>query len=151
MNTTTTSALQRYYVFFGLLAAFCALAISVNLVVRRAPVHDAIIVQDLRNLGPAVDNYYLSQNRLPANLKAVSLSGLDTAKRLEAYKYRQTGTTTYELCATFLTERSQAGNNYSQPTYPNGIATPNPEIHHQGFQCFSYTVIPITQPYPAKL
>ncbi len=136
--------MKRYYIFFAVLAAICAVAISSNLLIRRGPVHDAKAAADIRSLQSAIDNHYVSRNsQLPATLAEVRVTG-DVTKRMADYTYRKTGTATYELCTTFITKQQ---NTYPPDSLKGPGDIPTPENHDKGHQCFTYTVLP---GYPMK-
>jgi len=128
--------MKRYYITFAVLAVICAFAIGTNMLLRQGPVHDQTAVNDIHTLQTAVDNYYLSQNRLPTNLGQISQLSPSVAKRLGDYEYQVTGLLSYELCTTFLTKH-QVGSAYPVTSVGDG----NPDIHAKGHQCFSYSEI----------
>jgi hypothetical protein len=141
----TPRPLRTYQVFFLTLGAFCALAIAVNLVVRRVPVHDATIESDLSSIASAIDSYASTQSvaapTLPANLSQLTEISDTTKRRLSQYEYHPRSISQYELCATFLAtgQRRNVGKPYSA-SYAD---TTN---HVKGRECFTYRV---TSSYPA--
>lgn len=66
-------------------------------------------VRDLREIAGAVDAYWTREEALPPDLGTLAgWQGLEAPSAdpvtEEPYRYRATGETTYELCATFATE-----------------------------------------------
>lgn len=128
--------MKRYYLFFLIIAAVSALAIGSNSLLRRGPVHDAQVTQDLSTIQSAVDTYYLSKQVLPDNLTQVRLDA-DVSHRAGEYEYVRIDQTSYQLCATFQTVHSSR-NSY-RATSPTGTELPDTEDHSKGRQCFTYT------------
>ena len=82
--------------------------------VQRARRLDWQRVNDLNELRSAVENYWSRHDTLPSNLAALSaeqgfrLPNGDP-ETAAAYEYRVTGETSYELCATFVTDTATWG------------------------------------------
>lgn len=137
--------MKRYYQFFAILAVISALAITSNILVRRGPVHDATVANDIRQLQSQIDNYYLSQNQLPKDLSQIRADG-NLAKRVGNYDYHVIDQDTYEICATFQTVHHS--DNQGKWVGPDGtVDIANPDEHGKGRQCFSYTVLPVQDLY----
>lgn len=134
--------MKRYYWFFGILAIASALAIASNVLLRRGPVHDAQVADDIRTIQQNVDNYYLAHNELPGSMAVLGLTG-GVSKRLPQYDYALTGALTYQICANFLTVHHSTGR-YAVPNNLGQVA--DPDEHGKGQQCFTYQVIPVNQP-----
>lgn len=137
--------MKRYYFFLAALVVVSALAIVSNLWLRRGPVHDANAVNDLRVIQYAIDNYYLSQNRLPKTLSQVQVPARELKSRLSDYEYMADDEDTYRLCATFLTgQHAQRGSGYASPEGLAAVPWADPGEHGKGHQCFTYNVMPIS-------
>lgn len=150
MNTKTANPLRIYQLFFLALGIFCIGAITINLIVRRAPVHDATIEADFTSIAGAIDSYVAAQSMMPPKLPA-SLSDLSelpsaTQKRLGDYDYNPISTSRYQLCATFLT--ASEGRNAGKPYYGTENDYVDPSRHSKGRECFTYTVTSISRPQP---
>lgn len=145
---SASAAIKPYYLFFAILTLIALAAIASNIVLRRGPVHDATVVQDIQVLQANIESYYLKQGQLPTSLGQLSLPGQTLADRLSNYDYQPTAAATYQLCATFQSDQTSAGNTYR--TYP-GTTTPDPNTHAKGRQCFTYSTPPSSGgPYPLK-
>jgi len=144
MNIKMSNPLRRYQIFFLALGVFCVAAVAVNLVVRRVPVHDATIENDLAAIASAVDAYSANHNSLPDNL--TQLTGLSpaTKKRLSDYEYIPGRTNQYELCATFLGVGQSTVKSYA----PLG-GTDDTSVHGKGRECFTYRANPPYAPAPS--
>mgnify|MGYP007095775077 FL=1 len=132
--------MKRYYLFFAVVIAVSLTAAVSLYLVRRGPVADQLLSNDMRAIASEIDNYYLTKNELPASLSQITFSTADLIDRARTLEYRvmNNGTTSgnqaqYELCATFRADQTS-----SRSTINYGAA-PNPDYHGKGRQCFTYT------------
>lgn len=124
--------MKRYYLIIGLICLVAVGAVTASYWLRRGPVADRQLAEDIGVAAQAVDTYYLGAKKLPASLRDVQLSGT-IKNRLRTIEYRPLDDKRYELCGTFLT--SQPGVNGPSGPY----ASPDPNRHSTGRQCFTYT------------
>ena len=79
-------------------------------------------VNDLQQIGSAVDAYWNTEKVLPPNLETVAasrnyyISSITDPATRAPYAYTMTGTSTYTLCATFETDSALEANTVPQPT-----------------------------------
>lgn len=132
--------MKRYYLFFVVIIVLSVVSAVSLYLLRRGPVADQLLADDIRTIATEIDNYYLTKNVLPANLSQVSFSTQALAQRADILEYRviDRGETSgsqaqYELCATFQSNQT------STKSSINYGGVPNPDYHDKGRQCFTYT------------
>lgn len=132
--------MRRYYYFFAITIVVSLVAAVSLYLLRRGPVADQLLSDNIRTIASEIDNYYLTKNALPSALDQVSFSTAELTARAGTLEYRvvDRGETAgsnaqYELCASFQTKQMSAN---STVTY-GGV--PDPSYHDKGRQCFTYT------------
>lgn len=109
--------------------------------VTQAKKQDLQRAEDLSGIDNMINNYYIENEELPADLSATRFNQFSDPKTGESYGYNVTGTQEYELCATF-----------------DLIADPNDEYryydgkdwyyHKEGYQCFKSSITSDLKPSP---
>lgn len=116
--------------------------------------------QDLQQITYAVDQFNQQNARLPSSLDElrnsqsyVSPSILNDPESNAPFDYRTTGTSTYELCATFSTVLTDANNAQPMAPAPYGAPVAGFWNHAAGHVCYSLHVTPTpaaVKPPPAQ-
>jgi hypothetical protein len=123
-------ARARYYILttglLGLAIVLAALLLPGG--AAKSAAHDRQAEQDLTTISSSISDYYQAENKLPASLSDLSLSG-SVAKRLGNYEYRAKSGGLYEICATF---KNDAGAAYGYQDFGFGFGS-----HSKGRQCFT--------------
>lgn len=122
----------------------------------RLALEDVQRVQDLSFIQNEVVEYWRTTETLPASLAAIG----DPIRYVEVpvdpvtgeqYEYTVTGTTSFELCATFATKSKEGVPEDSRAYYGAFSGTEAYFTHDVGRTCFTRTIDPArTTPYPAK-
>lgn len=105
--------------------------------VRESRIDDNQIT-DLQNIQWRIEEFYQINNALPTTIEDAfgTLSAPTAPTERSAYEYKLTGTSTYELCATFA--QDSASSEYSRPV---SMYEPNYSwTHKAGEWCFKRTV-----------
>jgi hypothetical protein len=124
----------------------------------RAQKQDSIRIQDLQNIQYQVVNYWQSKQKLPAALTDLNdpISNFSVPVDPQTgsnYVYKSTGTTSFQLCATFNAAAAApyGGTTLARPAAPMPAGDVGKPIqdnwqHGAGQQCFDRTIDP--QRYP---
>ena len=131
--------------FYASLAAVIAVFITAIFVVEsptetRNRRQDEAVLSNFSQIDSAINSYYVEQNVLPENLSVLAdeypyITG-DTLKNPatdEMFNYNIKATSTYELCANFLTSNKEAD---SRDFFPSKDLWP----HDAGYQCLEQKV-----------
>lgn len=150
--------MKRYWTFFGALGGLCLILIAMQVVISSRTNRDALISSDLGVLRQSIDDYATKNQRLPDDL--AGLSGLCDSKgytsnqgffgisfgnsandtcvqnRLNNYHYDKKTSSSFELCATFITK---AGDSATQTPANSVYSYSDFSVHNKGYQCFTNT------------
>jgi hypothetical protein len=113
---------------------------------QRALTLDHQRVNDLGQLQYSIEDYYKQNNQLPKTLEILTQNMYSPSSQLtktdpetnKLYDYTQTGSTTYQLCATFATD-SLKEDTYDEKNY-NYNSFRNKFQHPAGRYCFDQLV-----------
>lgn len=116
---------------------------------------DSQRVNDLRSLTYSIDSYYSQNRKLPKTLSDLnkgtsSYSYSNNSKDPETkkeYEYKTTGTTSYQLCATFATDNTKVDENTSRSLYDYSDYDGKFK-HPKGHHCFDLKVTSSTSTTP---
>lgn len=109
---------------------------------------DSTQVNDLMLIQSNIESSYNTKNALPDSIED-AFGGIEmptSPENRDAYEYRTTGATSYELCATFAYESSKSEQmQFSEPMYVGdmGIKGNNNWTHGEGHWCFTRNVAPL--------
>lgn len=101
-------------------------------------------IDDLQRISYEIENYYRQKNKLPENLEGLGIIEpeiLTDPETREKYDYNTTNTTTYKLCANFVTESKDDRYRYR----------PSPQqdwSHPKGRHCFEKDINHIKNNFP---
>lgn len=138
-------------IFSGLVIASVGVAIIAGFIVmgspsmERARQADQQRINHLQQISYAMDSYWSFNKNLPTSLEMlrnernVYVESLNDPQTRDLYEYRTTGTSTYDLCATFQTDSGQTEKGEVRPMY-SGPGSPSFWQHTTGKKCFSLKV-----------
>lgn len=140
--------MKRYYIFFGLLALMSVAAIMAQVVMSQPIKADRELSLRLQETNEQIQLYVARQQKLPGVWPSIGPNSLNEVEGDHAgITYKQTGDTTYELCATFQTSSQRATTEQNLPS--SYIDAYN---HPQGQHCYKLTTAdaarPGTKPLP---
>jgi hypothetical protein len=169
--------MKGIYISVGIMTALVLAAVIYGFVVVGSPWAvrgyklDDTRVSDFSTIQSAAQEFYNSNNRLPNSIAELASSTVGSyyatqniftdPSTQQAYDYKVTSATGYQLCTTFAAssqEESQNDSNYvSYPVVYGGAGTLNNQ-HPAGYGCIAYSVSGTgavvypqgyPQPYPA--
>lgn len=142
------SALMRNMHHYGLLISIVVLTVlfaALPLQAQRDSFIDHVTSDDIEALQNRISRYTTDEGELPENLSDLELSdGLK--KRVDNYEYT-TNTSSYEICAEFRTDTTEAESSSGNPLedmlggslYPDDSSREDdPTYHEEGRECFEF-------------
>lgn len=152
--------MRKYYNFFGILTFVVVVVLFVGFSLVGNPVAEKDIkldetrISDFSNLKYQIENYYQTYKQLPKTLKdskvgtyaSYNYNTLDPETKKE-YEYKIVSATSYQLCATFLTNTKTKATGSTSSGVSNIQMLPaidssgNPDTtHKKGPDCITYTI-----------
>jgi hypothetical protein len=139
--------MRTTYITIGVISLFTLATVVYGFFIAGSPSEargaqfDQDRVSDLQSLSYSVDNYYSLNKKLPKTLTDLSASkysysseNLKDPETGKSYEYKSTGTTSYQLCATFSTDSTN-------PDKRNPYGYENEKFKHpKGHHCFDLKV-----------
>lgn len=111
---------------------------------ERARRLDQTRISNLQSISGAIDQYYVTNDRLPSDLETLIRSretywvgAINDPESGDAYDYRIRSEDTYELCATFVTDNRNLD---PRKTEPYAIYESRFWEHGPEYTCFTVTV-----------